>query len=104
MTGALPGTVRELACLALGHDDGDEPRCPSTDEQLARQLVDEVQQLRVAAGIVEETETDRRERVEAVQDALDEVDDRQGGIHGEADLLVEVLAEAGWQLLQVRQP
>lgn len=104
MTTALPGTVRELACLALGHDDGDEPRCPSTDEQLARQLVDEVQQLRVAAGLVEETEPDRAERIEVVEDLLLEVEDRQGKTAGEGWLLVELLAERGWQLLRVRQP
>jgi hypothetical protein len=59
---SVTGPTRELACLALGHDDTGEVRCPATDERLIRELVEEVQRLRVAAGIVEETVVDRAER------------------------------------------
>lgn len=100
----VSGTTRELACLTLGHDDEDEPACSTTDEDLVRQLVEEVQRLRVAAGIVEESEVDRAERIEIVEDALDEVNDRQGIVLGQARLLVELLVENGWTLHPVRRP
>jgi len=100
----ISGTTRELACLTLAHDDGDEPRCLVSDEDLVRQLVEEVQRLRVAAGIVEESEVDRAERIEALDDVLVEVDERQGKIAGEAHLLVELLDDAGWTLHPVRRP
>jgi hypothetical protein len=67
---SVTGPTRELACLALGHDDTGEVRCPATDEQLMRELVAEVQRLRVAVGEVEETPTDRAEALGAVDDAI----------------------------------
>lgn len=99
----LTGTVRELACLALGHDDGDEPRCRHLDEQLVRQLIDEVQQLRVAAGLVEATEADRQEQEAAVVDAI--ASTMPGPIDPpEAADLIAALAGDGWQLVRVRRP
>lgn len=105
MTAPLTPTTRELACLALGHEDADEPRCASTDEDLVRQLVEEVQALRVAAGIVEESPTDREEREAVVAETLE--DDRLYGTPGGLDLAVAVLGlldEAGWTLHPVRRP
>ena len=91
MTGVVSGVTRELACLTLGHEDAGEPSCLTSDEQLVRELVEEVQRLRVAAGVVEESEVDRAERVEVVEELVREVEDRQGKIAGEGWLLVELL-------------
>ena len=101
----LSPTLRELACLALGHDDADEPRCSSSDEHLVRQLIDEVQALRVAAGIVEETDRDREEREAALTEVLE--DDRLDGTPGGFDLaqvILRLLDENGWALHPVRRP
>ncbi len=103
-TGRITATTREAACLALGHDDADEPRCRVLDEDLVRQLVEEVQGLRVAAGIVEETAEDREEREAIVAEVL--TDDRLDDL-GDLDLAVcvlDLLAEAGWTLHRVHLP
>lgn len=105
MTGPLTSTTRELACLALGHDDADEPRCSTSDDDLVRQLVDEVQALRVAAGVVEESEVDREEREAALTEVLE--DDRLDGTPGGLDLaqaILRLLDEDGWTLHPVRRP
>lgn len=105
MSGVVTGTTRALACLALGHDDTDMPRCPSSDEDLVRQLVEEVQRLRVAAGVVEETEVDRQEREAALVEVLE--DDCLDGVPGGLDLAVAILGlldEDGWTLHPVRRP
>jgi hypothetical protein len=121
VTRALTGTTRELACLALGHDDADEPACASSDEDLVRQLVEEVQALRVAAGIVEESEADRDERVEALGEVLAEAagDDEEVGNDLEAlhvlhldepderilaRYVIDRLDASGWTLHPVRRP
>jgi hypothetical protein len=67
---SVTGPTRESACLALGHDDTGEVRCPATDERLMRELVAEVQRLRVAAGEVEETTADRAEQRDALDEAI----------------------------------
>jgi hypothetical protein len=105
VTGVVSGTTRELACLALGHDDPDEPACTATDEQLVRELVDLVQQLRVAAGLVEESDLDRQERVEVLADVLD--DDRLDGTPGGmplAQAILDLLDEGGWSFHPIRRP
>jgi hypothetical protein len=101
---SVTGPTRELACLALGHDDTGEVRCPATDERLMRELVDEVQRLRVAAGIVEETDTDRAEQAGAVADALDEVDARWLDRGQRAQGIIAALASDGWRLVPVPRP
>lgn len=97
---ALPGTVRELACLALRHPDGDEPRCSHTDEALVAELLRELLVARIAAGTVD----------------LDEpADDAEGALVGvllnlivdpseaeaEAHTLLGELTRAGWALVRV---
>ncbi len=104
MSGVVSGTTRALACLALGHDDADLRSCPATDEDLVVQLVEEVQRLRVAAGVVEESEVDRAERVEAVADALTEAGLAEVPDDEFADALVAHLDENGWTLHPVRRP
>jgi hypothetical protein len=42
--------TRELACLALGHADSDRTPCTATDEELMRELTEEVQRLRILLG------------------------------------------------------
>ncbi len=101
-TGRITPTTRETACLALGHDDADEPRCRVLDEDLVRQLVEEVQGLRVAAGIVEETETDRAEAVGALEDAITAGWSPEGEVVA-LDVL-DHLTENGWTLHPVRRP
>lgn len=101
----LTETTRELACLALGHEDSGAPRCPESDEQLVADLVREVQLLRVAAGVVEESEADRQERETVLVEALD--DDRLDGTPGGlplAQAILDSLAEEGWTLRPVRRP
>jgi hypothetical protein len=95
---SVTGPTRELACLALGHDDTGEVRCPATDERLIRELVEEVQRLRVAAGIVEETAVDRAEAVGALDDALDAA--ATAFVTGPelAQVVVDQLADLGWRL------
>lgn len=102
----VTGTTRALACLALGHDEDGSVRCPSSDEDLVRQLVEQVQALRVAAGVVEESEVDRAERIEVVEDVLSDVlVDSDAVIDPEvARRLVERLDGAGWTLHPVRRP
>jgi hypothetical protein len=103
-TDHLTGTTLALACLALGHEDADEPDCPASTEDIVRQLVDEVQRLRVAAGIVEETDTDRAEQAGAVADALDEVDARWLDRGQRAQGIIAALASDGWRLVPVPRP
>jgi hypothetical protein len=120
VSGVVTGTTRALACLTLGHDD-EGSRCPSSDEDLVRQLVEEVQALRVAAGIVEESEADRTERVEALGEVLAEAagDDEEVGNDltaiaaaylDESDerilarYVLDRLDAAGWTLHPVRRP
>lgn len=48
MTGHRRGATeltRELACLALGHLDSDRTACTASDEELMRELVEELQAL-----------------------------------------------------------
>lgn len=105
MSGVVSGTTRALACLALGHEDADLPHCPATDEQLVAELVEEVQRLRVAAGVVEESDLDRQEREVALVEVLE--DDRLDGTAGGLDLaqaILRLLDEDGWTLHPVRRP
>jgi hypothetical protein len=104
VTVTLSGTTRELACLALGHEDADEPRCSTSDEDLVRQLVDEVQALRVAAGIVEPTEADRAAATGALDEALGDALARFVTGPELSEVVLRQLAEHGWQLLPVRRP
>lgn len=95
---SVTGPTRELACLALGHDDTGEVRCPATDERLIRELVEEVQRLRVAAGIVEETPTDRAEQVAAVDDALAAAGESFVTGPELAQVVLDLLADSGYRL------
>jgi hypothetical protein len=95
--------TRELACLALGHEDADEPRCSSTDDDLLRQLVDEVQHLRVAAGIVEETDADRAEQEGALDDAFDAVA-RAFATGNVGERALGFLRDLGWRLVRTPRP
>jgi hypothetical protein len=94
--------TRELACLALGHEDGDASACPATDEELLAALVQEVQRLRVAAGEVEEAPADEAERIAAVVDALADTDAQWLDERARASAVVDWLAEDGWQLTRRR--
>jgi hypothetical protein len=101
VTGVVSGTTRELACLALNHDDGTRPASPQTDEQLMRELLAEVHRLRVAVGEAIEDDDDREDAEAALAQALD--DDQLDGVPGGLDLavaLVEVLARDGWHLVR----
>jgi hypothetical protein len=95
--------TRELACLSLGHEDADEPRCSSTDDDLLRQLVDEVQHLRVAAGIVEETDADRAEQEGALDDAFDAVA-RAFATGNVGERALGFLRDLGWRLVRTPRP
>jgi hypothetical protein len=97
-TDHLSGTTLALACLALGHDDADEPDCLASTEDIVRQLVEEVQRLRVAAGIVEETAADRAEAVGAVDDALTVSADAFVTGPELAQVILDHLADNGWAL------
>lgn len=99
MTAPLTPTTRELACLALGHEDADEPRCASTDEDLVRQLVEEVQALRFAAGLIEETDLDRQQQREAIRGAVGPF-----ASPVRAERILAALTADGWTLHQVRRP
>lgn len=92
--------TRELACLALGHDDSDAVACPETDDDLMRHLVEEVQRLRVAAGIVEETLVDRQEQEGAVADALLSTANAEGW--SESEDVLGHLTSNGWRLIRSR--
>jgi hypothetical protein len=100
----VTGPTRELACLALGHDDTGEVRCPATDEQLMRELVAEVQRLRVAAGEVEETATDRAEVVAALDVALTEAADEWATGDEQAPAVLAALNDSGWILTRPTGP
>lgn len=105
MSEPVSPATRALACLTLGHDEGDAPSCPSSDEDLVGQLVHEVQTLRVAAGVVEESEVDRQEREVALVEVLE--DDRLDGTEGGlplAQAILGLLDEDGWALHPVRRP
>jgi hypothetical protein len=105
VTAPLTPTTRELACLALGHEDADEPACTTSDDQLVAELVEEVQSLRVAAGIVEETATDRAEADGVLVDVLDEVLDAVVvPIHDLGPAIRVRLVERGWTLHPVHRP
>jgi len=102
---AVSGTTRALACLALGHEDDDEPRCSSSDEDLVRQLVEQVQALRVAAGIVEESEADRAEATAAIVEAFDTADAVEAEVSDEwFARILDALNADGWTLHRVRRP
>jgi len=96
----IGGEAREEACLALGHVDAERTPCELPADDLVRALVAEVTRLRVQVGAA--AWPDPARVVAVVSGALYEVDERQGKIAGEAPLLVELLGDAGWQLLQVR--
>jgi hypothetical protein len=101
----LTETTRELACLALGHDDSGAPRCPESDEHLVADLVHEVQALRLLAGVVEESSIDRAERLTAAVHALDSADERAWlGTEQRAEALLDRFAASGWTLHPVRRP
>jgi hypothetical protein len=100
---SVTGPTRELACLALGHDDKREVRCPATDERLMRELTAEVQRLRVAAGEAEETVVDRAE----ADGALDEAFHAASAVWATSNLGEIVhgyLTDLGWQLVPKRRP
>lgn len=103
MTGVVTGTTRELACLALGHEDAGEVRCLTSDDQLVRELVDEVQRLRVAAGLVEESDLDREERIEVLAEVLTEVAIAEVSDEEYPTVLLAALDESGWTLHPVRR-
>lgn len=98
---SVTGPTRELACLALGHDDIGEVRCPETDERLMRELVAEVQRLRAAAGEVEETPTDRAEQVAVLDDALATAGEDWETGPELAQVILDLLADAGYRLAPV---
>jgi hypothetical protein len=93
---------RELACLALGHEDGDAAACPSSDDELLAALVQEVQRLRVAAGEIDESPVDEAERIGAVVDALADTDAQWLDERARAAAVVDWLVEDGWQLARRR--
>lgn len=97
----VTGPTRELACLALSHDDTGEVRCPATDEQLMRQLTAEVQRLRVAAGEVEQTPTDRAEQIGVLDDALALAGEGWATGPELAQVILDLLADAGYHLAAV---
>jgi phage shock protein A len=101
---SVTGPTRESACLALGHDDTGEVRCPATDERLIRELVAEVQRLRVVAGVVEETAADRDEQRDALDDALDAAGDEWETGLQLAQTILDYLAENGWRLVPAPRP
>jgi hypothetical protein len=90
--------TRELACLALGHQDGDADSCLSSDDELMRHLIEEVQRLRVAAGEVEETATDRADAVTAIDDALDAAATAFVTGPDLPQVVLDQLADNGWRL------
>jgi hypothetical protein len=92
--------TRELACLALGHQDGDADSCLSSDDELMRHLIEEVQRLRVAAGEVEETATDRADAVTAIDDALDAA----ATAPDLPQVVLDQLADNGWRLVPDPRP
>jgi hypothetical protein len=100
----VTGPTRELACLALAHDDTGEVRCPATDEQLMRELVAEVQRLRVAAGEVEPTVVDEQEQIGVLDDALGTVGASWATGTEAAERMLGVLTDAGWRLAPVLRP
>lgn len=101
---SVTGPTRELACLALGHDDTDADACPATDEELLAALVREVQTLRVAAGIVEETAADRAHATGTLVDALAAVDAKWLDEAARASAVLDRLAEDGWALRPTARP
>lgn len=98
----LTETTRELACLALGHEDSGAPRCPESDERLVADLVTEVQHLRVLAGVVEETSVDRQEARTALDDALTEAHIAEVPDGDLAEELLGHLSSNGWRLIRRR--
>lgn len=97
--------TRELACLALGHDDADAASCPSSDDDLLRSLVVEVQRLRLVAGEVEETSTDRAEATGALDDALAETAGAWETTGPEyARGVLDRLADGGYRLVPAPRP
>jgi hypothetical protein len=90
--------TRELACLALGHQDTDADSCPTSDDELMRHLIEEVQRLRVAAGEVEETATDRADAVTAIDDALDAAATAFVTGPDLPQVLLDQLVDNGWRL------
>jgi phage shock protein A len=95
---SVTGPTRELACLALGHDDTGEVRCPATDERLIRELVEEVQRLRVETGAVEETVADRAEQAGAIGEAHAATARSWATGRDYAEAFLDHLADDGWRL------
>lgn len=97
----LSGTVRELACLALGHDDHDEPRCPSPDDDLVAGLVREVRALRALAGLTgDDPVGDNAAAVTALDDALTEAHIAEVPDDQLAGTLLDHLAGLGWAVVR----
>lgn len=93
----VSGLTRELACLAVGHDDDRHRECPATDEELMAELVAEVHRLREAVG----EETDPARVRDAVNDAVSFVA-RSNAVTPVTDLgaaIVAALSDGGWRVV-----
>lgn len=89
---AISGLARELACLALRHDDSTARECRATDEQLMRQLIAEVRHLRQCIG----EEPDRAAQENALAVAMTEVAIAEPPDEDQPGAILDMLWEGGW--------
>jgi len=96
MAQLISGRARELACLALGHEDKELAACPSTDEELMAQLTQAVQSLRSQLG----AHPDDGAQENALAEAMTEVAIAELPAELEPGALLEQLSAQGWHLVR----